>query len=118
MNTKIDQFPAINPNPVLSVDKDGTVIYSNEASEPLLHEWNLKVSEKLPSSIRDLVQRLISSNSSEKMGVKVGKRVYLLSFHPVPEEECVNIYGFDISEQKELEEKLRESEKRERARSD
>jgi PAS domain-containing protein len=118
MNTKMDHFPAINPNPVLCIEKDGKVIYSNEASEPLLHEWNVKVGEKLPSSIRDLVQKVISSNSSEKMEVKAGKRVYLLAFHPVPEEECLNIYGFDISGQKEIEEKLRESEKRERARSD
>ena len=44
------------------------------------------------------------------MEVKAGKRVYLISLHPLPEEECVNIYGFDISDQKELEEKLRESE--------
>jgi PAS domain S-box-containing protein len=34
----------------------------------------------------------------------------LVVFHPLPEQECVNISGFDISAQKELEEKLRESE--------
>ena len=118
MSTKMDKFPAINPNPVLSVENNGIVLYSNEASEPILKEWGVRVGEKLPSSIVDLVQKLISSNSSEKMEVKVGKRVYLLAYHPVPEEECLNIYGFDISGQKELEEKLRESEKRERARSD
>jgi PAS domain-containing protein len=36
----------------------------------------------------------------------------LVVFHPSPEQECVNIYGFDISDQKELEEKLQESERR------
>ena len=105
MKTKMEQFPATNPNPVLSVGKDGTVLYSNEAGEPLLHEWGVGVGEKLPSHIGDIVQRVISQNSPEKMEVKAGKRVYLVSFHPLPEEECVNIYGFDISDQKELEEK-------------
>ena len=81
-----------------------------------MHEWGVEVGEKLPSSIRDLVQRVISRNSPEKMEVKVGKRVYLVVFHPLPEEECVNIYGFDISDQKELEEKVQESEAREMAR--
>ena len=56
------------------------------------------------------MQRVISRNSPEKMEVKVGKRVYLVVFHPLPEEECVNISGFDISDQKEVEGKLRESE--------
>ena len=43
------------------------------------------------------------------MEVKVGNKVYLIAFHPLPDEECVNIYGFDISDQKELERKLQES---------
>jgi len=110
MKTKIEQFTAKNPNPVLSVEKDGTVLYSNVAGEPLLHEWGVRVGEKLPSFIGDFVQRIISRNSSEKMEVKAGKRVYLVTFRPLPEEKCVNIYGFDISDQKEFEEKLRESE--------
>ncbi len=36
MNKKMKQFPAKNPSPLLSVAKDGTVLYSNEASEPFL----------------------------------------------------------------------------------
>ena len=38
MKSRIEQFPVMNPNPVLSVAKDGTVLYSNVAGEPLLHE--------------------------------------------------------------------------------
>ena len=52
MKTKMEQFPAKNPNPVLSVAKDGIVLYSNEAGEPLLHEWGVEVGEKLPSTYR------------------------------------------------------------------
>jgi PAS domain S-box-containing protein len=110
MYARLEQFQAINPNPVLSALKDGTVLYSNKAGEPLLHEWGMVVGEKLPSSIRELVRRVISLNSPEKIEVKVGKGVYLVVFHPLPEEERVNISGFDISDQKELEAKLRESE--------
>lgn len=33
MTTKMEYFPAKNPNPVLSVENDGTVLYSNEAGE-------------------------------------------------------------------------------------
>ncbi|MCO5384373.1 MAG: hypothetical protein NHB15_21890 [Methanosarcina barkeri] len=106
MNTKREQFPADNPNPVLNVAKDGTVIYSNKAGEPLLHEWGVAVGEKLPSSIGNIAKNVISRNSPEKMEVKVGKKVYWVAFHALPEEECVNIYGFDISDRREFEEKL------------
>ena len=78
----MEQFPAKNPNPVLSVEKDGTVIYSNEAGEPLLREWGVKVGEKLPSSIEDHAKRVISHNSPEKMEIKVGNRIYQIVFLP------------------------------------
>src|SRR5665647_3221413 len=110
METKLEQSSATNPNPVISVGKDGTVLYSNAAGEPLLHEWGVVVGEKLPSHIEDFVQRVIYRNSPEKMEVKVGDRIYLVAFQSLLEEGCANIYGFDISDQKELEEKLRESE--------
>src|SRR5665647_2496204 len=115
METKLEQSSATNPNPVVSVGKDGMVMYSNAAGEPLLHEWGARVGEKLPSSIGDFVQRAISRNSPEKMEVKAGKRVYLVAFHPLPEEGHVNIYGFDISDQKELGGKFRESEVQKKA---
>ena len=112
MKDKMEQSPAINPNPAFSVEKDGTVLYSNKAGEPLLHEWGVEIGEKLPSSIGDIVRRVISRNSPEKIEVKVGIRVYLVVFHPLSIQECVNISGFDISDRKELEEKPLESEEK------
>jgi PAS domain S-box-containing protein len=115
METKLEQSSATNPNPVVSVGKDGSVLYSNAAGEPLLHEWGARVGEKLPFRIRDFMQRVISRNSPEKKEVKVGNRVYLVAFHPSIKEDCINIYGFDISDQKELEGKYRGSEAQETA---
>ncbi len=45
----------------------------------------------------------------------MGKTVYLINLHPLPEEGYVNIYGFDISNRKELEEKLWECEEKYRS---
>jgi PAS domain-containing protein len=111
VNTKMEQFPTNNPNPVLSIEKDGTILYSNGAAEPLLHEWGVEIGGKLPSTFGDLVQRVISLNIPEKTEVKTEKRVYLIAFHPSPEEKHVDIYGFDITDQKELEERLHIKEK-------
>ncbi|MGA9189063.1 MAG: histidine kinase dimerization/phosphoacceptor domain -containing protein [Methanosarcina sp.] len=72
----------------------------------------MEIGEKLPPYIGDLVKGVICRNSPEKMEVKAGNRVYLIVFHPLPEQECVNISGFDISDQKELEGNLRESERK------
>jgi PAS domain-containing protein len=60
----------------------------------------------------NLVQRVLSRKSPEKIETKTGKRIYLIVFHPVHNAECVSISGFDISDQKEYEQKLLESEAR------
>uniref|UniRef100_UPI000AA449BB PocR ligand-binding domain-containing protein n=1 Tax=Methanosarcina barkeri TaxID=2208 RepID=UPI000AA449BB len=44
----------------------------------------------------------------------MGKKVYFIVFHLSPEQECVNIYGFDISDRKKLERKCPESETQEK----
>lgn len=75
---------ATNPNPVLNVEKDGTVIYSNEAGEPLLHEWGVEVGGKLPLSIVDFTQRVISRNSPRKWKLKWEKEYTWLCFIPYP----------------------------------
>ncbi|MDY9927178.1 PocR ligand-binding domain-containing protein [Methanosarcina sp.] len=106
MKAKTEQFPAINLNPVLCVAKDGTVLYSNEAGESLLREWGVEIGGKLPSTLGNIVQKVITRNNPEKMEIKAGNRVYLVVFHPFTEKECVNVSGFDISYQKELENDL------------
>ena len=51
MEAKVEQTPATNANPVLSVDKNGCVLYSNEAGELLLNEWGVESEKKcLPVS--------------------------------------------------------------------
>lgn len=112
MNIRVEQFSADKPNPMLSVEKDGYVLYSNEAGEYLLKEWGTEIKGKLPSNIKNLVQRVLSRKSPEKMEVKAGKRVYLVVFHPEHDSEYVSISGFDISDQKEFEQKILEREAR------
>ncbi len=115
MTAKMDQFLAINSNPVLSVAKDGVVLYSNKAGEPLLHDWGVRVGEKVPPYLEIFVQRAISRKNIEKIEVTLGKKVYFIVFHLSPEQECVNVYGFDISGRKKLEGKPQESETQEKA---
>ncbi len=114
MKAKKEQSQAIDSNPVLSVAKDGVILYSNKAGEPLLCDWGIRVGEKLPIHLEIFVQRAISRKSIEKIEVTMGKKVYFIVFHPSPEQECVNIYGFDISDRKKPERKCLESETQEK----
>lgn len=105
------QFSKTNPNPVLSVGEDGTILYSNSASEPLMHEWDTAVGQKLPPHFVDVVKGANSNKTPQKMEVKAGNSIYLVTFYPLPQEECVNIYGIDISDFKCYEAKQESEEK-------
>lgn len=102
----MEQLAFQNPNPVLRAEANGKIIYSNPAGEALLSRWDIEVGEKLPHSIENLIKRVITRADPEKIEVRMGKKVYLVAFHPVPGKERVNIYGFEISGQKKLGEKL------------
>lgn len=112
MDAKIEQSSAMNPNPVLTVAKDSTVIHTNEAGELLLMEWGLSTGEKLPALLRDFVQRVVLQNIPEKIEVEIERKVYLLFFQPLPTEEHVTVFGYEISNQKKLKESLRECEEK------
>jgi hypothetical protein len=84
----MEQFLTKTPNPLLSVTKDGIVNYSNDAAEPLMCGWGVKVGGNLPSNMIYLVQRVISQNSPEKLEVKVGNKVYLVVFLPYPKKNA------------------------------
>ncbi|WP_054865194.1 hypothetical protein [Methanosarcina barkeri] len=74
MKASMQHFPEKNPNPVLSVEKDGTVLYSNEAAKTLLLRWGVEIGDKLPSYIGDIAQRVLCQNRPNKMEIKVGKK--------------------------------------------
>lgn len=103
----MEKFVSQCPYPMLRIGKDGKVIYSNRAAELFLHEWGIKIGEKVPSSIGNTVKRVIFRVNPETIEMKFRKKVYLVSFHPLEGEDQVNAYGFDITSQKKLKEKLR-----------
>ena|GEM_PF-6964342 len=98
----MERFVSENPGPVLRIGRDERVIYSNKAGKLFLQEWNIRVGEKVPISIGNFSNRAISRKDPEKTQIKVGKRIYLISFYPLEAEEQVNVYGFDITKYKKL----------------
>ena len=46
-------FPAENPDPVMRVTTDGTLIYANRASRPLLGAWACRIGQRLPPALAE-----------------------------------------------------------------
>jgi len=104
--TKLAKFPAEDPHPVLRISAFGTVMYGNKAGLPLLKTWRCSVGESLPDRWYRLVLDSLSSGQSEQTKIQCDSRTFSLTFAPVVDANYVNVYGLDITEREQAEQKL------------
>ncbi len=91
------KFPDMNPNPVLRLANDGTIVYANPASQTLLTMWECKKGNVAPSSIAQVIGEVSTTGSNKYLETGVEPQIYSLFFVPFQEEGFVTIYGKDIT---------------------
>ena len=97
------RFPEENTNPVLRVDKDGVLMYANQASLVLLNCWKTDVGRPAPAKIRAIVRRAFESGRNREFETVCGKRTFSVSVTPIQDAGYVNLYALDATERKRAE---------------
>jgi PAS domain S-box-containing protein len=108
---RLARFLAENPNPVLRISDGGIILYSNEASAPLLEAWQCGTGQRLPEHWHEFVLVSLNRRQVQETEVECGGSIYSLKFAPVSSGKYVNVYGLDITERKAAEVKLLEYQK-------
>jgi len=107
----LEEFVSRNPNPLLKVGKDGTVLYANRAADALLKFWGTEEGKKVPQLLRNTIEIIFSQKDPRYFETQTGEITYSMVLNPFPEGDCVTLQGFDISLRINEEEKLRRREK-------
>ena len=98
----LSRFPSENPNPVLRVNSN-KVIYTNKIGQKL---FNVEDGSKIPQFLEQSIINVLNNNEIQELELKANNRIYTLVITPVENEEYANIYGMDITERKQAEERL------------
>src|SRR4030066_956930 len=104
---ELAKFPAENPNPVLRISRDGTVLYHNPPSELLLEQWHYKKGKALQDRWYQLVLGALRDEDIKTVETEIGDKVISLTFAPIVKKDFVNVYGSDITELKQAEERIK-----------
>ncbi|MBI4826416.1 MAG: GAF domain-containing protein [Nitrospirae bacterium] len=104
-------FPEKNPHPVLECDSSCNITYINPAASDIIKAQGIRGHALIPSDIQEIAEGMrLSGVHVTYHEIKVGGMLFGEYIHLLPDNETIRIYGFDITERKSAEEKLRESE--------
>ena len=99
----ITKFPDQNPNPVFRISMDGVLVYVNPAAQELIDGLGGTMGLPLPEPWRGELQTAAREGERRSVFAHSRGRDYALLAVDVPEFEFTNIYGTDITAQRQLE---------------
>jgi HD-GYP domain-containing protein (c-di-GMP phosphodiesterase class II) len=109
--TALSHIPGHNPNPILKLGSDGTVLFANRAAENRAIMMNFSrqtIAEILPQNYLEIIQKCLDEQR-EIFDIEISKsgKTLRFNFSPFPGERAVLASGTDITRLKELEIELR-----------
>jgi PAS domain S-box-containing protein len=95
--THLARFPSENPNPVLRVMPDGTVLYANDAAIAVNGLLKGRKKPMLAHDIAGVCADASRAGEVQEIEFESGDRVLTFSIAPVTGETYINIYGRDVN---------------------
>ena len=107
----VTKFPDQNPNPVFRMDRGCRLVYANPAAAGLVGGLAMGIGRPLPTGLRDDLLAAVRDGQRRTVEVEAGGRRYALLPVDVPEFGFVNVYGTNVTAERERERLARENER-------
>lgn len=95
------KFPSENPHPVMRINRDGTIMYANDAAQSLLQQNDLEIGMAAPQDWCRPILQAFRLDSIETFELTHVARVFSFAVAPVIESGYANWYGRDITEHRQ-----------------
>ena len=103
---KLASFPEDNIGPVMRFGSDKTLIYANPAAQKILHNLEVDENDKAVGELARFIENVLDNNNIVTHELEIENSIFLIRFVSIPGNNCVNVYGTDITVQKNFEKKL------------
>ncbi len=100
--------PDENPNAIIRVAGDGTILWGNRSSAHLLQSWGRQAGQRVPDRFRQVVVDVLDSGSGQEVEIECGERLLSFALAPLVDKGYVNFYGRDVTERRRAEEEVRD----------
>ncbi|MBU1167239.1 PAS domain-containing sensor histidine kinase [Patescibacteria group bacterium] len=97
-------LPLEDPSPVLRIDKQGKILFANNASLSLLWNWKKYIGEEVPKHIKEKIIHILEKGKNDEIETKVRGRILSFKVTPIVDEGYLNLYGRDVTKEKEVDE--------------
>ncbi len=101
------QFIEENTNPVLRLNGEGSILFTNTAAKDVLYEWDGRDVESVPAGLVKAVKESLSLNRNQSVDMPYQDKIILFEVIPQIDGQYANIYGRDVTEERKLQ-KLKE----------
>jgi adenylate cyclase len=95
----VARFPSENPNPVLRVEPDGSVLYANDASYQINGVLVGRRKNKLTRKLTRVVEQVVANGERQVAEFAVTGWVVSFTVTPVAGETYINLYGRNVTEE-------------------
>jgi len=96
-------FSEENTDPIMRIDNNGKLLYSNEPGRKIIEDWNTVIGGYVPQNIIDFVSNVLQKNQYQEIETSIDMTHFTLRFVPRRAQNYVNVYGRDDTEQKQSE---------------
>jgi class 3 adenylate cyclase len=107
----IVKFPDQNPNPVMRIRWDGTLVYANAASSGVVRGLGLAIGRALPGNLATSILERVGAADRGPVEIEAGGRSYAFVPVDVPGFGFINVYGTDVTAVRERERLADENER-------